>query len=190
MDTALKPNKDERHFLSFSRKLFLSVISLFLAFAACFIAYQYQREKNYKIELLNTQLQDYNERLSFELRIVPDSLWTSTLDNYINRVNNNLRVTLISLNGKVIYDSYKGKQEPGNHLGRPEIQQALRQGKGYDLRRMSETTGMPYFYSATLQDNYIIRSALPYNLNLIHNLAADPHYIWFTVIVTLLLIFI
>ncbi|MCS2441691.1 hypothetical protein NXX09_13775 [Bacteroides uniformis] len=34
-----KPNND-RHFLSFSRKLFLSVISLFLVFAACFIAYQ------------------------------------------------------------------------------------------------------------------------------------------------------
>ena len=52
-----KPNND-RHFLSFSRKLFLSVISLFLVFAACFIAYQYQREKEYKVELLDTQLQD------------------------------------------------------------------------------------------------------------------------------------
>lgn len=190
MDTALKPNKNERHFLSFSRKLFLSVISLFIVFAACFIAYQYQREKSYKIELLNTQLQDYNERLSFELRLVPDSLWTQTLENYIKRANNNLRVTLISLDGKVIFDSYQGHMhEPGNHLGRPEIQQALQHGKGYDLRRTSETTGMPYFYSATLQDSYIIRSALPYNLNLIHNLSADPHYIWFTVIITLLLIF-
>ena len=50
----------QKHFLSFSRKLFLSVISLFLVFAICFIAYQYQREREYKIELLNTQLQDYN----------------------------------------------------------------------------------------------------------------------------------
>ena len=32
----------QKHFLSFSRKLFLSVISLFLVFAACFMAYQYQ----------------------------------------------------------------------------------------------------------------------------------------------------
>ena len=55
-----KPNND-RHFLSFSRKLFLSVISLFLVFAACFIAYQYQREKEYKVELLDMQLQDYND---------------------------------------------------------------------------------------------------------------------------------
>ena len=44
MDTALKPNK-ERRFLSYSKRLFLSVISLFLIFAGCFIAYQYQREK-------------------------------------------------------------------------------------------------------------------------------------------------
>ena len=51
MVIASKPNND-RHFLSFSRKLFLSVISLFLVFAACFIAYQYQREKEYKVELL------------------------------------------------------------------------------------------------------------------------------------------
>ena len=65
-----KPNND-RHFLSFSRKLFLSVISLFLVFAACFIAYQYQREKEYKVELLDMQLQDYNDRLHQELRYLP-----------------------------------------------------------------------------------------------------------------------
>ena len=67
MDIVSKPNND-RHFLSFSRKLFLSVISLFLIFAACFSAYQYQREKEYKVELLDTQLQDYNDRLHQELR--------------------------------------------------------------------------------------------------------------------------
>ena len=67
MDIVSKPNND-RHVLSFSRKLFLSVISLFLVFAVCFIAYQYQREKEYKVELLDTQLQDYNERLQQELR--------------------------------------------------------------------------------------------------------------------------
>ena len=52
MDTASKLN-NATHFLSFSRKLFLSVISLFLVFAGCFLAYQYQREKEYKIETKN-----------------------------------------------------------------------------------------------------------------------------------------
>ena len=62
---------NQKHFLSFSRKLFLSVISLFLVFAICFIAYQYQREREYKVELLNTQLQDYNSRLYEQLNDSP-----------------------------------------------------------------------------------------------------------------------
>ena len=91
-------SNNDRHFLSFSRKLFLSVISLFLVFAACFIAYQYQREKEYKVELLDTQLQDYNERLQQELRSIPDSLWTSTLNRYIAKGSyRDLRVTIVNL---------------------------------------------------------------------------------------------
>ena len=77
-----------------------------------------------------------------------------------------------------------------NHLDRPEVQKALKQGNGYDVRRTSETTGVPYFYSATRYKDYIVRSALPYNVSLINNLKADPHYLWFTVIVTLLLMII
>mgnify|MGYP000040188171 CR=1 FL=1 len=189
MDIVSKPNND-RHFLSFSRKLFLSVISLFLVFAACFIAYQYQREKEYKVELLDIQLQDYNERLHQELRYLPDSLWNSMLDSYISKhVNKELRVTVVDLHGNVLFDSSQNdSHELDNHIKRPEVQKALKDGKGYDLRRISETTGKTYFYSATAYEGCIIRSALPYNVNLMNNLAADPHYIWFTVIVSLLLI--
>ena len=191
MGIASKPNND-RHFLSFSRKLFLSVISLFLVFSACFIAYQYQREKEYKVELLDMQLQDYNDRLYQELRYLPDSLWTSMLDSYISKyVDKELRVTVADPHGNVLFDSSRNDSHGlDNHIKRPEVQKALKNGKGYDVRRISETTGKTYFYSATAYENCIIRSALPYDINLMNNLAADPHYIWFTVIVSLLLIFI
>lgn len=188
MDTVLKPNKD-RHLFSFSRKLFLSVISLFLAFAACFIIYQYQREKEYKIELLNLQLQDYNERLHLKMNQLPDSLWKPILDKYIAQdVNKDLRVTITDLYGAVLFDNYSHKLKLENHLSRPEVQQALKKGKGYDVRRTSETTGVPYFYSATVYDDYIIRSARPYDINLIKNLSVDPNYLWFTTIISFLLI--
>ena len=188
MDTALKPNK-ERHLFSFSRKLFLSVISLFLVFAACFIVYQYQREKEYKIELLDLQLQDYNERLHLKLHQLPDSIWKPTLDKYIaQNVNKDLRVTITDLKGAVLFDNYKSKQKLENHLGRPEVQQALKKGKGYNVRRISETTGVSYFYSATAYSDYIIRSALPYDLNLMKNLSVDPNYLWFTAVISILLI--
>lgn len=180
----------QKHFLSFSRKLFLSVILLFLVFAICFIAYQYQREREYKIELLNTQLQDYNSRLYEHLKV--DSTFEDTIESYIrDHVLSDLRVTLIDRQGNVIYDSFKKLgHKPENHLNRPEVQRASKNGQGYDVRRTSETTGVPYFYSATRYKDYIVRTALPYNVSLIKNLKADPHYLWFTAMVTLLLIVI
>ena len=85
----------QKHFLSFSRKLFLSVISLFLVFAFCFIAYQYQREREYKVELLNTQLQNYNSRLYERLNSNPAI--EETTEKYIrDHALEDLRVTLIS----------------------------------------------------------------------------------------------
>lgn len=180
----------QKHFLSFSRKLFLSVISLFLVFATCFMAYQYQREKEYKVELLNTQLQDYNNLLNEKLQ---DQLDISEIvQNHLSHnVLKDLRVTVVNLKGNVLFDSYEKQPERlSNHIGRSEIQKALKSGVGFDVRRTSETTGTPYFYSATLYDHYIIRSALPYNVSLIQNLKADPHYLWFTAIITLLLVII
>lgn len=190
MDTALKLDKREKHFFSFSRKLFFSVISLFLVFSGCFITYQYQREKEYKVELLNLQLQDYNERLHLELQDLPDSLHKQHLSHYLLKDREQgLRITLINLDGSVVFDSYQETNpELSNHIGRPEIKRALQSGKGYDVRRTSKTTGKPYFYSATAYKDYIIRSALPYDVNLKKMLSADPHYLWFTLIISLLLI--
>ena len=108
-----------------------------------------------------------------------------------HNVLKDLRITVVNLDGKVLFDSQEQNVEQlGNHLDREEVQKALYNGVGFDVRRTSETTGVPYFYSATLYKDYIIRSALPYSVSLINNLKADPHYIWFTVIVTLLLMII
>lgn len=180
----------QKHFLSFSRKLFLSVISLFLVFAGCFLAYQYQREKEYKIEILHTQLQDYNERLHEKLDSATHS--KELLKTYINQhALKGLRVTVIELDGSVIFDSHKPNyNQLENHLNRTEVQKALQNGNGFDVRRTSETTGLPYFYSASLFGDYIVRTALPYDVSLVNNLKADPHYLWFTLLVTLLLVMI
>lgn len=189
MDIILK--SDKRQLLSFSRKLFLSVISLFLVFVICFLLFQYQREKEYKIDLLDLQLQDYNEQLAIDLNNIPVVQYDSVLQAYAGKyADKHIRFTLIDLQGNVLYDSYARLGQPlENHADRPEIQKALKSGKGYDLRRISATTGENYFYSATRFHNYIIRSALPYNLNLVNSLSADVHFLWFTAIVSLILIF-
>ena len=183
-----------KFFIPFHWKLFISIMALFLAFAASFLTFQYEREKRYKAELLNQQLQDYNNRLYEFLYPYKDSLACSDvaplLDRYIEQHHiNELRATIITSDGTVVYDS--GKEDihgMDNHLKRAEIQAALKDGTGFDINRQSRSTGLAYFYSAHYYDNkFIIRSALPYDVNLIKNLKADQHFVWFTILSTLLL---
>ena len=177
--------------LSFSQKLFLSVVSLFLLSVVCFLVYQYRREKAYKIELLDLKLQDYNERIYLELHDLPDTLWSQQLMAYKSQVGKELRITLISRSGQVLFDSQHPDESVWpNHLRRPEVRQALEHGKGYNVMRTSESTGQPYFYSATLYPRFLVRTALPYDVDLVRSLSTDKGYLWFSLVVTLLLLFV
>ncbi|MBQ3609473.1 MAG: two-component sensor histidine kinase [Bacteroidaceae bacterium] len=184
-------NPFQTHVLSFSQRLFFSVIALFIAFVICFMAFQYRREKDYKVELLNTQLQNYNDQLS-DFLFIQDSLETTTLGQYVRSHHlNDLRVTLITPNGKVIFDNLrKNPEQFSNHLDRQEIKQALQQGSGYAIHRQSESVGGEFFYSARYYPELeiIIRSALPYNVSLIQSLSTDSHYIWFAMVISIILI--
>lgn len=179
------------HFLPFSQRLFFSVITLFIAFVICFMAFQYRREKDYKVELLNTQLQNYNDQLNNFLSD-QDTLNISLLGQYVSHHPlNDLRVTLIDTKGKVIFDNFiQNPEQFKNHLNRKEIQQALQKGSGYAIHRLSESTGGEFFYSARYYNKLgiIIRSARPYNVSLIQSLSTDSHYIWFALIISLILI--
>ena len=179
--------------LPFSKRLFLSVVSLFIAFAICFILFQYQREKAYKSDLLNTQLQDYNAQL-YDF-IIENGIHQDLLQKYVARhMIPDLRLTLIDPKGKVIYDNFsKDFDKFGNHSSRKEVSDALIYGSGYAIRRHSESIdGEEYFYSAHYYPMHqiIVRSALPYNLSLSEHLQAASKYIWFTLFVSLLLIII
>ncbi len=178
--------------LTFSRKLFLSVITLFVAFAACFMLFQYQREKSYKTELLNTQLQNYNEQL---YGYMADAGSLDSLKHYImTHMIPNLRVTIITPEGKVIFDSTdKNLSEFSNHSSRKEVQDALMYGSGYAISRFSESIdGEEYFYSAKYfpKHRIILRSALPYNVSLTEHLEADMGYVWFTFLICIVLMVI
>ena len=179
------------HVFSFSQRLFYSVIVLFLAFVICFMAFQYRREKDYKVELLNTQLQNYNDQLSDYL-LLQDTLNPDILRNYVHSNHlNNLRITLINPSGKVIFDNLRTDAEQfKNHIDRLEIKQALQKGSGYAIHRLSESVSGEFFYSARYYPKLkiIIRSALPYNVSLIQALNTDPHYIWFATIISGVLI--
>ena len=107
-----------KHFVSFSGKLFISVITLFISLAACFIIYQYHREKEYKRELLHAQLQKYNALIESKLGSIIDTI---AMNDYINQQEiEDLRVTVVNMDGDVLYDSYQNDSAHlENHLNRP-----------------------------------------------------------------------
>ena len=154
--------------------------------------FQYQREKSYKTELLNTQLQNYNEQL---YSYMADAGSLDSLKNYImTHMIPNLRVTIITPEGKVIFDSTdKNLEEFQNHSSRKEVQDALMYGSGYAINRFSESIdGEEFFYSAKYfpKHRIILRSALPYNVSLTEHLEADMGYVWFTILICIVLMII
>lgn len=176
--------------ISVGTKLYLSVLSVFLVFAVAFIVFQQTREKQYKVDTLNLKLQNYNSRMEEYLRLFPDYS-EKALDAYVKSHNiPHIRVTLITPDGKVKYDSnLKKYTNVTNHASRPEVAAAIRKGVGSTVERNSKTLSGDFFYSATYfaNDSLIIRTALPYTSDLSKSLQADQHYIWFAVATIMLL---
>ena len=133
------------------------------AIVLCFIGFQYLREKEYKPEFLNTQLQQYNRHL---LDTVEEGL---PYEDYIathDKPFEELRISIITLSGAVVYDNAISLDSLDNHRGRPEVADALAKGEGYNISRQSASDGREYFYSATRGERVVVRTAIPYSSTL------------------------
>ena len=162
MASAIKP--------SFHRRLFLMLIAFSWSIILCFIGFQYMREKQYKSDYLSLQLQVYNQHL---LEAVEDG---EPHDTYIathQKPFANLRISIITLSGKVVYDNMLPVDSLDNHRMRPEVSAALKKGSGYHIGRQSTSDGVEYFYSATRGKDLIARTAIPYSASLRELLQAD-----------------
>lgn len=177
--------------LSIGARLYLSVFALFLLFAVAFIVFQQYREKQYKIDTLNLRLHDFNDRLHDCLLAGGGGDMEAVLSRYLSHHSvRGVRVTVIGRDGRVAFDNLsKDYAAMGDHSRRPEVAQALRTGSGSSVERNSPTLGHDYFYSATYypREGYVVRSALPYNVDLAKSLQTDQHYIWFALCVMVLL---
>ena len=156
--------------ISHHKRLFLQLIAFSWAMVLCFIGFQYIREKEYKSEFLNAQLQQYNLHL---LATVEEG---EPFEDYIashNKPFDELRISIITLTGAVIYDNTISIDSLDNHRGRPEVANALAGGTGYNISRQSASDGREYFYSATRGERVVVRTAIPYSSTLQDLLEAD-----------------
>ena len=170
--------------ISYHLRQFLVLMFFSWAMVACFVTFQYCRERQLKAESIDNMLQVNNLHIIDALEnenYKPDEL---TLG--IPRLKG-LRITILNLKGDVLFDNaIDAIANTENHINRPEIAQAENSGSGYTLRRRSASTDKPYFYSATKGKKYIVRSAVPYDHSLTQMLATDSDFLWIMLSITAL----
>ena len=169
---------------SYHKRLFLQIIAFSWTMVLCFIGYQYIREKEYKSEFLNAQLQQYNRHLltAFE-EGEPFEDYIATHDKPFD----DIRISIIALTGAVVYDNAIPLDSLDNHRGRPEVAEALVRGSGYNISRLSTSDGREYFYSATRGERVIVRTAIPYSNTLQDLLKADWSFLIVMISITLVM---
>ena len=148
----------------------------------CFTFFQYFREKHFKSELVNAQLQLYNHKL---LTLVEDG---SPYEDFIaseEKPFDDLRVSIIATTGTVIFDNTLSVDSLDNHSLRPEVIATMKNGDAYHAGRQSTSDGRDYFYSATRGDRVIVRTAIPYSDLLKELLRPDSTFIFVMICISL-----
>lgn len=175
--------------IHYHTRLWLWLLGYSWLMVGCFVAFQYHRERQFKAEALNARLQAYNALLLSRINAFEGTQLDSLLATEGTHTGDttglfkDLRISIIALDGKVLYDNSIDTLPFANHLQREEVVSALRSGEGYTIRRHSESTGQTYFYSAKQDGRHIVRTALPYSVSLLDMLSADrgTFYVMFAI---------
>ncbi len=169
--------------LSYHKQLFFILLIFLWTIILCFIGFQYLREKQYKSESLNAQLQLYNNYL---LSTIENNLSLGDNNFITTEPFDNLRVSIITIDGIVVYDNKLSLDSLDNHIMRPEIANALKNGYGYHISRQSVSDGQKYFYSATRGRDIIVRTAIPYSSSLRELLRAEWSFLSIMISISLI----
>ena len=170
--------------ISFHSRVLLTVLLLCWVLVGIFMVFQYHREKEFKTQLLDTELQMHNLRIIDAMRHGDAAMEDIAVD--MGKSSDGLRITIIDREGNVMYDNNSSTPFPtANHNTRPEVTDARRHGTGHTIERHSESDDADYFYSARLGDNgTVVRSAAPYTHELEEFLRADSSLLWTMLAVT------
>ena len=77
--------------------------------------------------------------------------------NQMDEVRANTRITWISAEGTVLYDSTEDEHTFENHKNRPEVKKAFAKGEGEDIRK-SDTIGEEMcYYAEKMSDGTVLR---------------------------------
>lgn len=155
---------------TFRRRIFINFFVVFAIFTLAVLVYQYDREKSYRTNQLENRLDNISEvaHRYIEHNKVFESGDFRSLDTLKSLLPiDSTRLTIVSMDGRVLYDSFVADvQLVENHLQRPEVQEAIKTGKG-SSSRLSATTNQKFYYFAKNYKLYFVRTAAVYNVDIV-----------------------
>lgn len=175
--------------LSYKQRIFSITFIIFALFSICVIISERQEEHKFRTEALESKLNGYVETIHKYIEQQGNVISDSTnMQNLIQILPADLRVTLVNADGVVIYEKDTSDiKKLDNHLNRPEIMKALYQDYGANIR-MSASMHQEYMYYAKYFDKFFIRVALPYNIEIQNTLQPDNLFIYIVIILFIVVI--
>lgn len=165
---------------TFRNRILINFLIVFSIFSVAVLVYQYDRERHYRTGQLENTLDNISEvsHRYIEHKKVFETGDFRSLDTLKSLLPiENTRVTVLDMSGKVLYDSFvQDVAHLENHMNRPEVQTALKFGKGSSIR-LSSTTNQKYYYYAKNCSRYFVRTAAVYNVDIINFLQTE-HVFW------------
>lgn len=166
--------------LSYKQKLFLYFSVIFALFTIGIIVFEQFREKTFKTTALEEKLDAYTQIVHAHL-IQKNTENVKSLPEILPLFPENLRLSIIDNQGVVQFDnSIEDVKELENHISRPEILEALKEGKGREIRT-SSSNQQAYLYYVKKYGEHYIRVALPYNLQTQNFLKTDKTFLYFII---------
>ncbi len=164
--------------LYLKQRLFLHVAIAFSVFTISVFFFEQSREKRFKTETVELKLNAYADIIHRSISKHQKDQYPVVLSHLSLLLPNNLRVSIIDQDGKVLFDnSIRNWNKLENHLQRPEIIQAKKNKTGSDIR-LSHSNNNKYLYYAKDEGSIFVRVALPYDVQVQRFFKSDNIFLY------------